>query len=135
MNLEHRLKHAQDFARVRTDGRSWSHRLFVLAAAPNEQGLSRFGYIVSGRLGTAVRRNRAKRLLREAVRRNLSCLAEGWDCVLIARTPLAAATFSEVESAVVQMFKRASLWCDPSHEHRSSEGVAGGSSVASQSLA
>ncbi len=132
MNLEHRLKHSQDFARVRADGRSWPHRLLILAAVPNEKGLSRFGYVVGGRLGTAVRRNRAKRLLREAVRRNLSCIVEGWDCVLIARTPLAAATFAEIESAAVQLFKRASLWCDPLQEHDSCGQVSGGSAVPSQ---
>jgi len=135
MKREHRLKHSREFARVRTDGRSWPHRLLVLAAAPNEQGLSRFGYVVSGRVGTAVRRNRAKRLLREAVRRNVSRIAEGWDCVLIGRTPLAAATFSEVESALVQLLQRASLWRDPSQGHHVPEGVAGCSGVSSQMVA
>jgi ribonuclease P protein component len=135
MKREHRLKHSHDFARVRTDGRSWSHRLLVLAAISNELGLSRFGYIVSGRLGKAVRRNRAKRLLREAVRRNLLCLPEGWDCVLIARTALAAATFSEVESAVVELFKRASLWRDPSQAQRLSEAGAGCPGTAGQMAA
>ena len=132
MKREHRLRHSQDFARVRAEGRSWPHRLLVLAAVPNEGGLSRFGYIVSGRLGKAVRRNRARRLLREVVRRNLQCIAEGWDCVLIARVPLAAATFSEVESAVVQLFRRASLWREPSQDHHASSSAGGCSGVLSQ---
>jgi len=135
MKREHRLKHSHDFARVRADGRSWPHRLLVLAAVPNEQGLSRFGFIVSGRLGKAVRRNRARRLLREVVRRNLRSIAEGWDCVLIARAPLASATFFEVESAVVHLFKRASLWCEPSQDQHDSSRVGGCSGVPSQLVA
>lgn len=120
MIRERRLKHSDDFARVRREGGSWTHRFLVLGAAPNGQGLSRFGLIASRRLGTAVRRNRAKRLLREAIHRNMECIAEGWDCVLIARTPTSTASLAEVESAVVELLQRASLWLGPSQERCSS---------------
>jgi RNase P protein component len=52
-------------------------------------------------------RNRVKRLLRETVRCNLEAVPVGWDCVLIARSPLSAATYSETEDAVLQLFQRA----------------------------
>ncbi len=120
MIQERRLKHSDDFARVRRAGSSWRNRLVVLAAVPNELGLSRFGLVVSGRLGTAVRRNRAKRLLREAIRRNIGHISEGWDCVLIARQALATASLVEIESAIIELLERASLWRDPAPDRRAS---------------
>jgi ribonuclease P protein component len=118
MNRRHRLKHPRDFARVRAQGDSWAHRLVVLAAVPNGRDDSRFGFVASKRLGKAVKRNRAKRLLREAVRQNIHVVPSGWDCVFIARPPLSGATFAETEAAVTQLLKRASLGRSPALENR-----------------
>jgi ribonuclease P protein component len=106
----HRLVRASDFARVRRQGRSWAHPLLVLAVDRNETGGTRFGFVVSRRVGGAVVRNRVKRRLREAVRRHLDEVPAGWDVVLIARAPAAEARFSEIEGAVAQMLARARLW-------------------------
>ena len=134
MNRRHRLKKSRDFARVRDAGHSWVHQLVVLAAVSNDCGVSRFGFITSKRLGKAVRRNRAKRLLREAVRRNVSHIPIGWDCVFIARGPLPEATFAETEAVVTQLLKRASLWCDPLLENQPLDSATGCQSFRSQVL-
>ncbi len=54
-------------------------------------------------------RNRVKRLLRESVRHNMGGIPAGWDCVLIARVPLSAATYAQTEAAVKQLLRRAAL--------------------------
>jgi ribonuclease P protein component len=58
-------------------------------------------------VGTAVKRNRAKRLLREAVRSLSASIAPGWDIVLIARAPLAAVKLLQVYEALSQQFRKA----------------------------
>ena len=66
--------------------------------------------IVAGRgVGTAVHRNRAKRLLREAVRACAGGLAPGWDLVLIARAPLAETNLASAQAALEQLLRRAKL--------------------------
>lgn len=106
----HRLVRASDLARVRKQGHSWAHPLLVLAVDRNETGATRFGFVVSRRIGGAVVRNRVKRRLREAVRRHLDEVPAGWDVVLVARAPIAEAQFYEIEGAVAQTLARARLW-------------------------
>jgi len=66
--------------------------------------------IVAGRtVGNAVRRNRAKRLLRETMRQELAMLHPGWDIVLIARPPLAASGLAETRASVESLLARAGL--------------------------
>ena len=60
-------------------------------------------------MGTAVKRNRAKRLLREAVRSLLPSIAPGWDILLIARPPLLACKMPEVREALLMLLRRAEL--------------------------
>jgi ribonuclease P protein component len=86
-----RLRTAAEFERVRDGGRRWRGRLCVLNAAkqPNSEGvnssLTRIGYITSKKIGKAVKRNRARRLMREAMRHLAGSIVEEWDIVLIAQ--------------------------------------------------
>ena len=104
-----RLRRSVDFERVRQEGRSWSHPLLVLVAAPNPVGLTRIGVAAGRRLGTAVARNRAKRLLREAARHLYPRLTPGWDLVLIARHPILTVKEPQVEAALEQLAREAGL--------------------------
>lgn len=109
MRKRYRLRTDAQFKRVRSVGRSWAGQLAVLYALPNGEGVNRVGFSVSKRIGKAAARNRAKRLLREAVRLRWDSIKPGYDLLLIARTPIAAATFGEVAGAVDHLLQRARL--------------------------
>jgi ribonuclease P protein component len=66
-----RLKKRADFQRVRRTGVPWKGPLFSLQARVGGEQ-PRLGIITPRRLGTAVERNRMKRVFREAFRRNAS---------------------------------------------------------------
>lgn len=82
---ELRLRRGSDIDRVRSRGRSWTSRLLVLAILPNELEHNRYGFAVGKKVGGSVERNRAKRLMREAIRTRHSELEPGFDLLLIAR--------------------------------------------------
>ncbi|MCS7178658.1 MAG: ribonuclease P protein component [Anaerolineae bacterium] len=105
-----RLRRSADFERVRREGQAWSHPLLVLTASPNTVGWTRIGVIAGRRLGTAVARNRAKRLLREAARRLYPRLAPGWDLVLIARPSILTVKEPQVETALEELARASGLW-------------------------
>ncbi len=107
-----RLRRPQDFRGVWNCGQSWVHPLFVLYSAPNALQISRIGITASRKIGNAVHRNRARRLLREAMRHLYPHLASGWDLVLVARTALSASREAEVQIALISMMQRAGLWQD-----------------------
>lgn len=109
MKRRFRLTRSTDFKRVRNDGKSYAHPLVVLIASPSSEDKLRVGVSAGRALGGAVQRNRAKRLLRESIRPCLLTLPAGWDLVLIARNPLLAATFQDVQGAVQGLLRRAGL--------------------------
>ena len=74
---------------------------------PNGRQTSRLGLVVGKKVGGAVQRNRAKRLIREAV--NIRTLAAGWDVVVIARLGLQSAKYQCVEQELQQLLLKAGI--------------------------
>jgi ribonuclease P protein component len=88
----HRLTRSRDFDAVYRRGSSASTRYVVLHWFPREEdddGDPRLGLAVPRSVGSAVVRNRMKRLLREAWRELLPEVPRGHDYVLSARPGLA----------------------------------------------
>jgi ribonuclease P protein component len=98
-----------DFERVRRFGKSYAHPFIVLVVLPNEMDQSRFGISAGRSIGNAVQRNRAKRILREAIRPLIPGIAPGWDLVILARKPMAKASFDEIGTALTSLLTQAQL--------------------------
>lgn len=110
MQRRFRLSRSEDFKRVRRTGKSYAHPLVVLVAQASEtKEHLKIGVTAGKTTGTAVHRNRAKRLLREAMRTLIPSIASGWDLILIARPALVTATLADTRSALTNLLKRAKL--------------------------
>lgn len=110
---EQRLRRAEEFERLRRDGRAVHGRLLTLSCARNDLSLNRYGFVVSKRVGNAVVRNRARRLFREAVRALDAECAQGFDIVLIARPAIEGQPLSAVTQALGELVVRAGLFMGP----------------------
>jgi ribonuclease P protein component len=80
-----RLKGTKAFAHVFGSRRSASNKWLVVYVAENGLPYSRLGLTVGRKHGNAPRRNRIKRLLREAYRLEGAALPVGYDIVCIPR--------------------------------------------------
>jgi len=118
VHRQFRLSRSEDFKRVRRSGKSYAHPLVVLVAQASEtKEHLKVGIAAGKTTGTAVHRNRAKRLLREAMRTLIPSIAirltqdnaSGWDLILIARPPLVTATLADTRSALMNVLRRAKL--------------------------
>ena len=99
-----RLTARRQFLAVYDMGQRVTSRSFLLFGLPNAVGHPRLGITVTRKVGNAVRRNRAKRLLREVFRRHRLRLAPALDLVVNARPGMEALTYTELEAEFLSRF-------------------------------
>ena len=75
-----------DFRRAYRRAKSCAHPVLVTYALKNRLGITRIGITTGKKIGKAVERNRARRIIREAYRSLLPEVSQGWDVVFVART-------------------------------------------------
>ena len=110
---EQHLRRQADFRNLRTQGRRIDGGAFTLwwrnrtAAEPAAPLPVRVGVVASiASVGPAVRRNAAKRRLREIFRRHQTLVPPGTDLLLVARSSLNRLEFGEVEAKFVDVCRR-----------------------------
>ena len=105
-----RIKQGRDFSRTRAEGRRLVNGCLIgnwrrLAAGSS----TRLGVVVSSKVGNAVVRSRARRLLRETFRLHQHDLAEPVDLVVVARPSIARKPLAEVTKDFLTMLGKAGL--------------------------
>ena len=106
---QHRMRSAKDFAAAREDGVAYRGRACLLVAQPAPGEVTRVGFIASKRgVGNAVKRNRARRRLKEIVRRRWPRLPHhGFLLVFIASRGSLSAPHQELASEVERLLAHA----------------------------
>jgi len=91
-----RIRRRAEFQQVYERGVRIHSRYSTVFILANERGAPRLGIAATRKLGGAVQRNRAKRLIREVFRRNK--IAPGFDVVVIPKRELLDASLSALEA-------------------------------------
>lgn len=92
-----RIKRRADFLGARDGLKAPARSLVLQARRRGDDGVARFGFTVSRKVGNAVERNRVRRRLREAVRLRGEGLARsGFDYVLIGRRAALEVPFATI---------------------------------------
>lgn len=81
-----RIRRRAEFQQIYKQGTRVSGRYYTLFIQPNRLAVGRLGVAATRKLGGAVIRNRAKRLVREVFRR--SGIAPGFDIIVVPRREL-----------------------------------------------
>jgi ribonuclease P protein component len=72
-------------------------------------GPPRAAWVAGRRIGGAVARNRARRLLREAWRAHAPRVQDGWEAVLVARAAIVGARAPELVEEVEELLREAGV--------------------------
>ncbi|MGQ9928383.1 MAG: ribonuclease P protein component [Chloroflexaceae bacterium] len=124
MKRVYRLRRPDQFRRVRREGRTYTSPHLTLNVAAGRRQRTRCGFVVSKQFGAAVRRNRARRRVREAVRLLLPSIVPGYDLVFIVRGAGALTVpFLLLQREIEQLLRRARLWSETAEQASPGEGV------------
>jgi len=105
-----RIKQGRDFLRVRQSGeRTVKGCLIANWLKLPADSPSRLGVVVSKKVGNAVVRSRAKRLLRESYRQHQNEFKQPLDLVLVARPSITEKDFAGVERDLITTLRQAGL--------------------------
>ena len=103
-----RLRRQRDFQRAYREGSRARGRLLVVVAVENELGWTRLGLAIGKKIWKgAVRRNRVRRIFREAFRLSRADLPVGVDLILMAAEPGLDPQLEETRSELVHLARKA----------------------------
>ena len=100
------LKQNHEFRRLYAKGRSAVSPYFAIYCRKTNRPISRLGITTGVKLGNAVKRNRARRRIRELYRTNEVRLAPGWDVVVVARVRSIYGRYGDMERSFLQLMKK-----------------------------
>lgn len=105
---QERLLKKWEFQRVYSENKKYAGSYLIIHILPY-QSSRKAGIIVHRKIGNAVKRNRAKRLIREAYRLNKHLLPNNLHIVITARPEINGLKYKNVEEDMLKICKEAEL--------------------------
>ena len=103
------IKLNSDFKRLYYKGGCVGSDILVVYYKKNSLRCNRLGITVGKKVGGAVVRNRAKRLIRESYRLIEEEISQSYDIVIVCRSKIADADYKMVSGTLLRLFKKSKL--------------------------
>lgn len=114
LQKKYRLRTFKDFKRVFAGGsfiKNNANNIIVAKVVKNNLLFSRFAFIVSNKISkSAVKRNKVKRRMREAIRAKIPLIKNGYDIAFIANPPVLKKNYSDISEAVEKLLIKSNLF-------------------------
>lgn len=116
-----KLKLNRDFRRIYGRGKSLVAPCLVVYAAKGRRDRVRLGITAGKKIGGAVQRNRAKRVITAAFRECLPHIRRGYDYVIVARTGILETKSTAAARHLQKQLSSAGFWCDYESDKQASD--------------
>ena len=112
MRVYRKLKQNWEFHRAYNRGVALVAPEYVLYVCKGKKGELRLGITAGKKIGTAVNRNRAKRVRTAAFDACAAHIPLGYDCVVVARTRIIKTKSNKVAANMERQLKKENLWVE-----------------------
>ena len=103
------LRNKNDFSNIYNRGKSQGERFVVVFYRKNSLLFNRTAFLASKKVGNAVERNRARRLMKEICRGLKDKLLQGYDIIFIARSTIKGRKCADVKKSIEAALSKAKL--------------------------
>lgn len=114
LTKERRILKNADYRLVYKHGTYQVGRRCVLYKMPVAKQPTKIGFVTGKKVGGAVQRNRARRLMKEVYRLHQHEIREGYHIVFVGRANMASATYEDAEKEMMYLFRKSKLLKDRS---------------------
>jgi ribonuclease P protein component len=105
-----RLKDKNEFKKTYQHGRTVANSFLVLYYIENKKiDESKVAFAVGKKIGNAVIRNRIKRIMREAYRKNLLLVKKNYYLIFIARAKIKGISYNNVEKSMLSLLNKTGI--------------------------
>lgn len=110
--MKNTIKQNREFLKCYSRGKCCVNGCIVIYAIKNSRNedKNRFGLTVGKAIGNAVKRNRAKRLMREVFRKTSAFQVKGFDMIIVARARINGKSANVVLNDFEGALKKLGLW-------------------------
>lgn len=109
LDKERRIRKNSEYRLVYKHGNYEVGRFCVVYRMPVAKLATRIGFVTGKKVGGAVERNRARRLMKEVYRLNQHAIREGYAIVVVGRARMASATYDQACKEMMYLFKKSKL--------------------------
>ena len=104
-----KIKESYEFRRAYAKGKCYVCPFMVVYCFKNRYNKTRLGITAGKKIGNAVKRNRAKRVITAAVRECLPQINSGYDFIIVARQRILSVKSNVASAALLKLLKSANL--------------------------
>jgi len=109
LKQKYRLKKKYQFNYVYRVGKSCHGKFLLLVYSPSKNQNVKIGISVSKKVGNSVKRNRARRLLREAISPFLNTLNQNYNLIIVAKQSIEGKKLSDVSNDIKNVLDKSDL--------------------------
>ncbi len=109
LNKSRRIRKNNEYRLVYKYGKFDVGRLCVIYRMPVAKQPTRIGFVTGKKVGCAVERNRARRLMKEVYRLHQHEIREGFHIVVVGRSGIKEATYEKVEKEMMYLLRKGNL--------------------------